>query len=179
MNLQVCQKDREPTVITINHREIIKEWAGALRLAEARGWKGLLDVLGCSSKEPALGVFLICLFQHWGSAVRWLFKSIHEYKSQMKLSSSVFSHFMRVNSPVLWPCELSVLVVDFQAGLCFAAFSCASPSHGPLPTLYNSYPSASTSEQQRDLLILMDLTPNTYPGLSSNLEIPKLKITLS
>lgn len=107
MNLQVCQKDREPTVITINHREIIKEWAGALRLAEACGWKGLLDVLGCSSKEPALGVFLICLFQHWGSAVRWLFKSIHEYKSQMKLSSSVFSHFMHVNSPVLWPRELT------------------------------------------------------------------------
>lgn len=46
MNLQVCQKDCEPTVITINHREIIKEWAGALRLTEVHGWIGPLDVLG-------------------------------------------------------------------------------------------------------------------------------------
>lgn len=75
--------------------------------------------------------------------------------------------------------QLSVLVVGIQAGLRFAAFSRAPPSHGPLPTFYHSYPSAGTSKQQRDLLILMDLTPNTYPGLSSNLEIPKLKITLS
>lgn len=38
---------------------MIKEWAAALRLAQASGCKGLLDVLGCRSKEPALAV---CVF---------------------------------------------------------------------------------------------------------------------
>jgi len=37
MNVQVCQKDWEPTVITMDHREIIKEWEGAVRLTEAHG----------------------------------------------------------------------------------------------------------------------------------------------
>lgn len=68
MNLQVCQKNWEPTVITINHREIIKEWAGAVRLAEVHGWKGPLDVLG-GVWRPLWGTFtvclLICLFQDW------------------------------------------------------------------------------------------------------------------
>lgn len=37
LNFEVCQKDREPTFITINHRDTIKERAGAVRPSEVRG----------------------------------------------------------------------------------------------------------------------------------------------
>ncbi|CAB1418597.1 unnamed protein product [Pleuronectes platessa] len=37
MNVRVRRQEREPAVITMSHREIIREWAGAVRLTEVRG----------------------------------------------------------------------------------------------------------------------------------------------
>lgn len=80
-----------------------------------------------------------------------------------------------VNSPVSRPCEV------LQPGcVCQLFFFFPAAIRQPLPDFI---PSTSRrwrlGNKQRDWLILMDLTPNTYPGLSGNLEIPKLKITLS
>lgn len=179
----MCQKHWEPAVITINHRDIIKEWAGAVRLAEVRGWKGLLDVVGGVEAPPRdRRSVLICSFQDWVIHRLWdgftskvsptiCVSSFHACDFSLLCHScsspSIFS---------LWWQEFSVL-----PGRVCEYFLVASWLHSHLPTLHTfiSLWYASALLQQPDMLILTDLTPKTYPSLSSNLEIPKLKITLS
>lgn len=97
----------------------------------------------------------------------------------MKLSLiSVLSLFpflpALVNCPVSRPCEV------LQPGCVCQLFFLPRRHQTATSRLYSVHiPVPALGKQQRDWLILMDLTPNTYPGLSGNLEIPKLKITLS
>lgn len=81
---KVCQKDWEPTVITINHREIIKEQAVAVRLTEVHGWKGPLDVLGgieAHLRDLHHECFNLLVFElKDSSALRWLYLTTLSYK---------------------------------------------------------------------------------------------------
>lgn len=58
-HVEVCAKDREPTVIPTNHRDPITEGAGAVRLTGLHGWKGPLDVVG--GAEARLEACALCV----------------------------------------------------------------------------------------------------------------------
>lgn len=104
MNLQVCQKDCAPTVITINHREIIKEWAGAVRLTEVHGWKGPLHVLG-GAEAPLRAPHCVCFNLlvsglNDSSALRWLYIKTLSYEMCFLISCLwLFTFLLLLRSP--------------------------------------------------------------------------------
>lgn len=150
-------------------------WGPWLKRPTRRCWRcrGL-------SEGPALCFNLLVSGLSDSSALRWLhFKSLSYNMCFLISCLWLFTLCHSCSSPYifsLWWQEFSVL-----PGLVCEYFLVASWLHSRLPTLHTfiSLWYASTLLQQPDMLILTALTPKTYPSLSSNLEIPKLKITLS